>query len=135
MKNIGVAPLAAGLVLASSGAAFAQDAVKGETTFKQCQVCHALDHAVVGPALAGVIGRKAGTTEGYDYSPLAKAAGDAGLVWSESDLVDYLKDPTAYLTAYVKSKGKEPSGPSKMIFKLSSETARKNVAAYLATQK
>lgn len=135
MNDMFAALLAAGLACASGGAARAQDASKGETTFQQCQVCHALDHAVVGPALGGVIGRKAGTTEGYDYSPLMKAAGDAGLVWSESNLVDYLKDPTAFLTAYVKSKGKEASGPSKMIFELSSETARKNVAAYLAAQK
>ena len=133
MKIIGATLVVVGAL--AMGAAHAQDAAKGETTFKQCTVCHALDHAVVGPALGGVIGRKAGSTDGYDYSPLMKAAGDAGLVWSDAIVVDYLKDPTAYLTEYVKSKGKEASGSSKMIFKLSDETARKNVAAYLATQK
>ena len=135
MKAFRAALVAAGLSLATGSAALAQDAGKGAQTFKQCSVCHALDHAVVGPALGGVVGRKAGATDGYDYSPLMKAAGDAGLVWSEATLVDYLQDPTAYLTNFAKGKGKGAPGSSKMIFKQSNETARKNVAAYLATQK
>jgi cytochrome c len=138
MKGINAALVATGFVLATSGFASAQDApdpAKGKSVFNQCMACHALDHAVVGPPLAGVIGRKAGSVAGFGYSDLMKAAGDAGLVWSTDELVDYLKNPTTYLTTYVKGKGKDASGSSKMVFMLANENQRKNVAAYLATQK
>jgi cytochrome c len=127
---------AAALVcLATAGAASAQDANKGKSVFNQCKACHALDRAVVGPPLKAVVGRKAGSVEGYSYSPLMKAAGDAGLVWSEAELVNYLKNPTDYLKQYVASKGKTASGSSKMVFMLANEDQRKNVVAYLAQQK
>ena len=143
MKGLGAALIAVGLVLASGGLAVAADAaagdptqgdpMKGKQVFDQCMACHALDHAVVGPPLGGVIGRKAGSSADYPYSPLMKAAGDAGLVWSEAEIVAYLPNPTAFLTAYVKGKGKPAPGSSKMIFMLAPEKPRRNVAAYLAT--
>ena len=86
-----------------------------------------------GPPLGGVIGRKAGSVADYGYSPLMKAAGDAGLVWSEPEIIAYLVNPTEYLTGFLKGKGKEASGSSKMIFMLAPEKPRRNVAAYLAT--
>ena len=64
-----------------------------------------------------------------------KAAGDAGLVWSEAEITDYLKNPTAYLKAYVTGKGKTATGSSKMVFMLANEDQRKNVIAYVAEQK
>lgn len=133
MKGFAAAIIAAGLAVSFGGAAGAQDATKGETVFKQCGACHALDHAVVGPPLGGVIGRKAGSVDGFSYSPLMKAAGDAGLVWNEAELVDYLKNPSAYLRGFLKSKGKEASGSSMMYYMLADEDARKNVVAYLKT--
>lgn len=135
MKGLTAVLLAAGFAVAATGAASAQDAAKGKMVFNQCMACHALDHAVVGPPLAGVVGRKAGSVPGYDYSKLMKEAGDAGLVWNQAELVDYLKGPTPYLQGYLKSKGKTATGQSKMIFALSSEQQRKNVVAYLAEQK
>ena len=133
MRGFSTAMIAAGLAVSLCGAASAQDATKGETVFKQCGACHALDHVVVGPPLGGVIGRKAGSVDGFTYSPLMKAAGDAGLVWNEAALVDYLKNPSAYLKAYVKSKGKEAKGSSMMYYMLGDEEQRKNVATYLET--
>jgi cytochrome c len=135
MKVLSTVLVASGLVFATANVSFGQDAAKGKSVFNQCLACHALDHAVVGPLLGGVIGRKAGSVEGFSYSPLMKAAGDAGLTWTTAELVDYLKNPTEYLTTYVKGKGKEASGSSKMVFMLSSENQRKNVAAYLETAK
>ena len=126
--------VATGGVLAT-GSASAQDANKGKSVFNQCKACHALEKAVVGPPLKGVIGRKAGSVDGYSYSALMKAAGDAGLVWNDQELVDYLKNPTEYLKTYVSSKGKTASGASKMVFMLGSEDQRKNVVAYLDEQK
>ena len=137
MKSFSAALVASGFVIASIGLAHADDgdATKGKSVFNQCMACHALDHAVVGPPLGGVIGRKAGSVSGFSYSPLMKAAGDAGLTWSAAEITDYLKNPTQYLQAYVKGKGKDASGSSKMVFMLANENQRKNVVAYLATTK
>ena len=47
------------------------DAVAGEKVFKKCMACHKVGEAAknsVGPVLNGVIGRPAGTAEGYSYS-------------------------------------------------------------------
>ncbi len=135
MKAIGAAFVASGFLVATVGSASAQDATKGKSTFNQCKACHALDHALVGPPLGGVVGRKAGSVAGYSYSELMKAAGEAGLTWDEASLVDYLKGPTDYLKKYVTEKGKSATGSSKMAFQLSSEDQRKNVVAYLKEQK
>ena len=135
MKAIGAAFVVSGFLVATVGSASAQDATKGKSTFNQCKACHALDHALVGPPLGGVVGRKAGSVAGYSYSELMKAAGEAGLTWDEASLVDYLKGPTDYLKKYVTGKGKSATGSSKMAFQLSSEDQRKNVVAYLKEQK
>ena len=135
MKIISSALVVAGLTVALAGTASAQDAAKGKSVFNQCKACHRLDTALVGPPLGGVVGRKAGSVPGYSYSELMKTAGEAGLVWNQEELVNYLKNPTEYLTNYVKSKGKTATGSSKMVFMLSNEDQRKNVVAYLAEQK
>ena len=72
---------------ASSGGAAA-----GQQVFKKCAVCHSLEPGknLVGPSLAGVVGRKAGTEPGYDYSPAMK---QGGFVWDPATLDSYLTDP------------------------------------------
>jgi cytochrome c len=57
-------------VLATIGAgeARAQDATAGEKVFGVCKACHQIGEnakSAVGPALNGVIGRKAGSVAGY----------------------------------------------------------------------
>ncbi len=122
-----------GASLATVGTSRAQDVAKGQSTFNQCLACHALDHAVVGPPLGGVIGRPAGSVAGYSYSPLMKAAGQAGLVWTEQAVIDYLPNPTGYLKAFLAGKNKTVTGAGKMVYVLVNEDQRKNVVAYLAT--
>ena len=80
MKVLSAALLATGFTLAAVGSGAAQDATKGQSVFNQCKACHMLDKALIGPPLKGVVGRKAGSVDGYAYSTLMKAAGDAGLV-------------------------------------------------------
>ena len=60
--------------------------------FKKCAVCHSLEPGknLVGPSLAGVVGRKAGSEPDYDYSPAMK---QSGLVWDPATLDSYLADP------------------------------------------
>ena len=76
-------------------AAQAQDAAAGEKTFAVCKACHQIGpnaKNAVGPELNGVVGRKAGSVEGYNYSPANK---NSGLTWDEATLTEYLKDPKA----------------------------------------
>jgi cytochrome c len=124
----------------SSGAALAQDAAKGEAVFKQCQTCHRIGpdaKNLVGPVLTGIVGRKTGTAPGFAYSPLNKAAGEAGLVWTAENIIAYLPDPNAFLKKYLTDKGQadKATGITKMTFKLADEQQRKDVVAYLATFK
>lgn len=86
----------AGLVL-SVAAAPAQDAEVGIVVFKKCSACHATDGKTnkVGPHLGDLIGRTAGTAEGFNYSKAMKDAGAAGLVWDDASLAEYLVAPKA----------------------------------------
>ena len=85
----------AALLLAGLGPTQAQDAAAGEKVFAQCRACHQVGETAknaVGPVLNGLFGRKAGTVEGYAYSPANK---NSGLTWDEATFRDYIKDPRA----------------------------------------
>ena len=107
-------------VVASAGAASAQDAAAGEHVFIKCKACHQIGegaHNMVGPSLNGVVGRHSGVYPDYSYSDANK---NSGLTWDEATLKDYLKNPRA----------KVPG--TKMAFVgLSSQTDIDNVIAYL----
>jgi cytochrome c len=73
--------------------ATAQDASLGEKVFLKCKICHQVgDKAktLIGPELNGVVGRKSGSIDGFNYSPAMKTS---NLTWSESELSEYLKNP------------------------------------------
>ncbi len=112
--------LAAAALLAAIVSAHAQDAEAGEQVFKKCKVCHQIGegaHNFVGPELNGVVGRKAGTVPGYNYSEANK---NSGITWDEATLKEYLKNPQA----------KVPG--TKMVFPgLPNEKDIDNVIAYL----
>lgn len=79
----------------SSTLAQAQDAAAGEKVFAPCKACHQIGETaknVVGPVMNGIIGRKAGTVEGYSYSPANK---NSGLTWDEATFAEYIRDPKA----------------------------------------
>jgi cytochrome c len=127
------------LGLAASGDALALDGgdpAKGENVFKKCMTCHRIGEGarnLVGPVLTGVVGRQAGTFEGYSYSALNHSAGQAGLTWTDDLIFQYLNDPNVFLKKFLTDKGKasEATGITKMIFKLPSEDERRDVIAYL----
>jgi cytochrome c len=87
--------------------AFAGDPAAGEAAFNQCQTCHVVENPAgevlagragrQGPNLYGVIGRQAGTYEGFRYQPSIVEAGEQGLVWNEENLVPYLLNPQDFL--------------------------------------
>lgn len=77
--------------------ATAQDVEAGKAVFKKCMACHATDAKTnkLGPHLGDVIGRTAGSVEGFNYSKAMKDAGADGLTWDEATLADYLVAPKA----------------------------------------
>lgn len=126
MIRLAIAAVIASLLAAP---ALAQDAAKGKAQAAQCRACHSLEKGKngVGPSLHGLFGRTAGTAEKYSYSAGMKAAGAKGLKWDEASLLEYLKDPPAFLKKYL---GKN-SVAAKMPVKFPDEALRKNVIAYL----
>jgi len=97
--------------------------IKGETVFKKCKICHQIGDGAqnqVGPQLNGVAGRKAGSLEGFAYSPAMKEAGEKGLVWSDDSLAKYSENPREFVPK------------NKMAFVgLKKEDERADVIAYL----
>ena len=106
--------------------ASAQDAAEGERLFKRlCTVCHIAEKDStkrgVGPNLWGIVGRKAGTIEGFRYS---EANRNSGIVWSAETLDPYLESPR-----------KEIPGTSMAFAGIRKPEERKAMIAYLLTLK
>lgn len=115
------AALALGLTVAlGAGAALAEgDAAKGKKVFKKCKACHSLEVGKnkIGPSLAGVIGRAAGTAEGY--KKFSKALKESGITWDEESLNTFIADPKKLVPG------------TKMRIKVKKEGDRENLIAYL----
>lgn len=97
MRSVLAALAVAGVGLsASAPSGQAADAANGQKVFRQCQACHVADKEQnrVGPHLVGIIGRPAGTVEGFNYSP---AMANSGIVWDQTTIAAYLADPRAYV--------------------------------------
>src|SRR5271157_3529139 len=112
--------IAGAALVASAGAATAQDAAAGEKVFAKCKICHQTGENAknaVGPVLNGVVGRPAGSYPGYNYSEANKTS---GITWDEANLKAYLKNP------------REKVPGTKMVFPgLPSDDDIANVIAYL----
>jgi cytochrome c len=120
-------PIPAVLVFAFAGLmsvppAQAQDA--GEAVFKKnCAICHTTEAGKnkIGPSLAGVVGRKAGTAPNFMYSNANKTS---NVTWDEPTLETYLEAPTKFVPG------------TKMVFAgLKNPDDRKAVIAFLKAQK
>lgn len=70
------------------------DAAKGKSLFARCTICHTVQPGVnrLGPSLAGIVGRKAASVPGFNYSPAMKAS---ALVWTPRNLDLFLAKPQA----------------------------------------
>lgn len=104
-----------------ASAVSAQDATAGEAIFVKCRICHQIGDGAqnsVGPALNGVVGRKAATRADFDYSDALKAS---GLTWDQPTLEKWLKAPGTLVQG------------TKMTFAgLASDRQIANVIAYLS---
>jgi len=123
MRWTGLFVLGASLALASP--AFAQDARNGEQTFRTCRACHAAGPGAtnkVGPQLNGIVGRKAASAAGFNYSDAMKKAGASGFAWTEENLDQYLESPLDFMPK------------NKMAFAGVKDAAqRRDLVAYLKT--
>jgi cytochrome c len=119
---LSAAVFAAAFVAGGVAARADGDADAGKQVFKKCHACHNVGEGArnaVGPVLNGVVGRKAGTIEGYNYSDANKSS---GITWDAATLDVYLTNP----------KAKVPG--TKMAFPgLPNDKDRADVIAYLST--
>lgn len=85
--------LSAVVGLALCAAAHAGDAERGAILYEsRCGACHSLQTDRIGPRHAGIAGRRAGSIDGFAYSP---ALAKAGFVWDAVSLDRWLADPEA----------------------------------------
>ena len=120
---------AAVAVVGFAGAALAQtapagDVKRGAEVFKvQCSVCHTAAPGAghsIGPNLAGVVGRPAGTAAGFKFSD---AMGKVKVDWTAENLDKYLENPWQIA----------PGTPMALV--VPSKKNRDDVIAYLASVK
>lgn len=106
------------------GPAWAQgDTSAGQKIFStECAVCHSNvpGGSGYGPSLAGVVGRKAGSLPGFDYSSALKSS---GLVWNKATLSQFLTGPSQLVPG------------TTMQATVPSTAERTDLIAYLATLK
>ena len=114
--------LAVAMIVAMPVAASAADAEAGKAVFGKCKACHQIGEGAknaVGPNLTGVIGRKAGSMEGFTYSEAMKGS---GLIWDEATFKEYIENP------------KKKVAGNKMVFMgVADATDRDNLTEYLKT--
>ena len=75
---------------ASAATTLLGDARRGAEIYPRCEACHALRYDRTGPRHCGLLGRKAGSVPGFDYSPAMKRS---KLTWDEKTLDRFLADP------------------------------------------
>ncbi len=102
---------------------FAQAQENGSEVFKKCRACHQIGPEAknaVGPRRTGIVGRKAASAEGFNYSDAMKAAATNGVIWDEVTIDKYLASPKGFIPG------------NKMIFVgIPDEADRRDVIAYL----
>jgi cytochrome c oxidase assembly protein subunit 11 len=98
----------------------APDPVAGRKLFaSRCGGCHRLDRALIGPPLAGVVGRRAASIVGY---PFSKALLASGIVWSPATLDRWLAGPQRLVPG------------SLMPMAIDDAETRRDIIAYLEAQ-
>lgn len=93
MRRPSVVLLCAALLAVQAAAG--QDAGRGALLYEQrCSACHSLDADRTGPQHRGVFGRRAGSVDGFAYSPALRRA---TIVWNGETLDAWLRNPEALI--------------------------------------
>jgi cytochrome c len=111
------------LTATMAGASLAAAEDGAELFVKNCQTCHIIAKEGpkrVGPSLWGVLGRKAGSLEGFPYSPGLKSS---GIVWKQDTLDQWLTFP------------KKMVRDTNMVYRQNRPEIRKAIIDFIATQK
>jgi cytochrome c len=82
------------ILVASAARAATGDPAHGAQIYQRCQLCHSIEHDLVGPRHLGLFGRKAGSISGYPYSAAMR---NSGITWSEDTLNQFLSGPQAFV--------------------------------------
>lgn len=85
-----LAACAFALAVIAPAASAVGDPKAGEAIYSRCAGCHSLDYDRAGPRHCGLLGRRAGTVPGFDYSEPMKRS---GIVWDKATLDRFLADP------------------------------------------
>ncbi len=110
-----------------AGTAMAQadaDAEAAQLAFNNhCRTCHVTEanDNRLGPSLHAVVGRKAGSVQGFGYSPSMQ---HAGIVWDEATLDRFIEDPDAVV----------PGNAMKPFSGIASAEERARIVAYLKAE-
>lgn len=82
-------------VLITAGGAPVLAQVPAPPSWARCSTCHTSDAGKpsgIGPNLAGIVGRKAGSLPKYGYSPAMKSS---GITWTRDKLDAFIARPQA----------------------------------------
>jgi cytochrome c len=91
---VAIGALAVSALIASATQAAIGDPMHGAQIYQRCQLCHSIEHDLVGPRHLGLFGRKAGSIAGYPYSAAMR---NSGITWSEETLNQFLSGPQAFV--------------------------------------
>ena len=120
--------LALGLATAIAATGSTALAADGEKLFKRkCGSCHSLDAGKhkMGPSLAGIVGKQAGTVDGFTKY---KAMKGASLTWDEATLDAWITDQKKFLKANADKVG---ATKTSMSAKIKKADDRKAIIDYL----
>src|SRR5215475_10980569 len=110
-------------IACSSPALAGEDVGAGHEIYQaQCSPCHSNQPGVngIGPSLAGLAGRRAGSLPGFHFTPALQGL---GLTWNADTFIQFLGDPTKLVPG------------TAMTVTVPDATGRANLFAYLATLK
>jgi cytochrome c len=82
----------------------------------RCAICHSIEYNGVGPTHKNLIGRKAGSVQGYAYSDALK---NSRVVWDEASLKQWLTEPEKFIPG------------QKMFISIPDAQDRADIVAYL----
>lgn len=97
----------------------AGDSGRGRAVYDRCVACHSPARDRTGPRHCGLLGRTAGSVEGFTYS---RAMQGSDIVWTEETLAAFLQAPRTFLP-----------GTSMGYAGIANDQDRADIVAYLAT--